>query len=146
MRLCICGSVRRVSRAQMKNVGNSTIERICRNRMLLTMGPPGVPKASFWRTKVTVSSMISTSGPTTSDARPNLRCKSMRPVSDNVACTASNVTHDAITAACRCTASGGLGIVPWMIASERGTKPATAITTNNKAMPVWNSGSDVRSP
>ena len=79
-------------------------------------------------------SMNKTSGPTTSDASPNLRCRSMRPFSDSVACRASNVTHAAITAACGCTTNGGFGIVPVTIASERGAKPTTATTTSSHAM------------
>jgi hypothetical protein len=33
------------------------------------------------------------------------------------------------------TTNAGLGIVPLMIASERGAKPAT---TSGQAMPIWN--------
>ncbi|HWW77968.1 MAG TPA: hypothetical protein VNY82_00125 [Steroidobacteraceae bacterium] len=47
------------------------------------------------------------------------------------------VRSDAITAACGCTTSGGLGIMPLTIASERGAKPATATMTKNHAMPAW---------
>ncbi len=123
MRLCVCGSVSRARRPQIKNSGNSTIARICTNRMLLTIAAAGVLAAAFCREIVIAISMINTSGPTTSEAMPALRCRSMRPLSASVACTASNETHEAITAACRCTTNGGIGMVPLMIATERGANP-----------------------
>jgi hypothetical protein len=50
--------------------------------------------------------------------------------SDTVAWSASSRVHEAITAACRCTTSGGVAFVPPTIARERGAKPTTAATTN----------------
>ena len=61
----------------------------------------------------------------------------MRPLSDSVAWMASRTTQEAMTAACRCTTSGGTAILPVTIATERGAKPVIATMTKSHAKPAW---------
>jgi hypothetical protein len=50
---------------------------------------------------------------------------------------ASRTTQEAMTAACRCTTSGGTAILPVTIANERGAKPVIATMTKSHAKPAW---------